>query len=130
MAETDRPVSPHLQIYRWQITMLTSILHRATGVANALGILLLVGWLIAAANGPEAYTHLRDVLASPPGLIILAGLTFSFCFHLGNGIRHLFWDLGLGFEKAQYFASGWTVVIASIVLTVVLVAIALSGGGA
>ena len=79
---------------------------------------------------PEAYTHLRDVLASPPGLIILVGLTFSFCLHLGNGIRHLFWDLGLGFEKAQYFASGWTVVIASIVLTVVLLAVAVTGGGA
>ncbi len=110
--------------------MLLSIMHRATGVANTVAILLLVGWLIAAANGPEAFTQLREVLASPPGLIVLAGLTFSFCYHLCNGVRHLIWDMGLGFEKAQYFASSWAVLIASAVLTVAAVAIGFPRGAA
>ena len=117
MPDADRPLSPHLQVYRWQITMVLSILHRATGVALSFGLLLLVLWLITAATGPEAYTRLRDLLATLPGLIVLVGLTFSLFFHICNGVRHLFWDVGMGFEKNQYHASGWMVVAVSLLLT-------------
>ncbi len=117
MSDVDRPLSPHLQVYRWQITMVMSIVHRATGVALAIGLMLLVLWVVAAATGPEAYTHLRELLATPLGLLILAGLTFALFFHLCNGVRHLFWDAGMGFEKNQYHASGWMVVVVSLVLT-------------
>lgn len=124
MPETNRPLSPHLQVYRWQITMLLSIMHRATGTALSAGILVFVGWLVAAAAGPEAYSQTREVLGSVPGLVVLAMVLFSFSFHLCNGIRHLFWDAGLGFEKQQYYASGWAVIVASIVLTLITVALA------
>ena len=124
MSEENRPLSPHLQIYRWQITMFLSILHRATGVAMALGLLLLGLWLVTAASGPEAYTRLRELLASPVGIIVLLGLAFSLFLHLCNGVRHLFWDAGLGFEKNQYRASGWMVVVASLALTAIAAMIA------
>ena len=128
MADIDRPLSPHLQIYRWRITMFLSIVHRMTGVAMALGLILLALWLMTAASGPEAYTRLRELLVSPAGSLILAGLAFSLFVHLGNGIRHLFWDAGLGFEKNQYRASGWTVVVASVALTVITLIIAAGAG--
>lgn len=121
MPDVDRPLSPHLQVYRWQITMVLSILHRATGVAMSLGLMLLVLWLITAATGPEAYTRMRELLVSPIGLFVLTGLTFSLFFHLCNGVRHLVWDVGLGFEKGQYQASGWMVVVVSLVLTLTVV---------
>lgn len=124
MPQPNRPLSPHLQVYRWQITMLLSILHRATGVALSTGIVLLVGWLLAAAAGPEAYTRLREVLGSVPGLVIVGGIVYSLAFHLCNGIRHLFWDAGLGFEKHEYYATGWTVVVASVLITTGVFALA------
>lgn len=122
MANVNRPLSPHLQVYRWQITMTLSILHRATGVAMSVGLLLMALWLIALASGPEPYTRLRDLLGSIPGVVILAGLCFAFSFHICNGIRHLFWDIGKGFEKNQYRASGWMVVIVSLLMTAGLLA--------
>jgi len=124
MPDTDRPLSPHLQVYRWQISMFLSILHRMTGVAMALGLLLLALWLATAATGPEAYTRLRELLTTLPGLLVLAGLVFSLFLHLSNGVRHLFWDAGLGFEKNQYHASGWVVVVASLALTTIVLVIA------
>ena len=123
MPDFDRPLSPHLQIYRWQITMVLSILHRATGVAMSLGLMLLVLCLITASTGPEAYTSLRELLSSPVGVLVLVGLTYALCFHLCNGVRHLFWDAGMGFEKAQFHASGWIVVIVSLVLTLAVILI-------
>lgn len=133
MSVTDRPLSPHLQIYRWQITMLLSIMHRATGIVLFFGLVLLAGWLVAVSAGPENYTRLRDGLVSPPGLAVLLLITYAFCYHLSNGIRHLFWDVGVGFEKRQYRASGWAVVIVSIVLTALVAAVAggvFAGAGA
>ncbi|MBT8136432.1 MAG: succinate dehydrogenase, cytochrome b556 subunit [Gammaproteobacteria bacterium] len=124
MSEANRPLSPHLQIYRWQITMFLSIMHRATGMAMAFGLLLLALWLITAASGPEAYTRLRELLASPVGIVVLLGLAFSLFLHLCNGVRHLFWDAGVGFEKNQYRASGWIVVVASLALTAIAAMIA------
>jgi succinate dehydrogenase / fumarate reductase cytochrome b subunit len=93
-----RPLSPHLQIYRWPITMVASIAHRATGLALAAGTLLLSWWLIAAATGPEAYGAFARVAGNPVGEIILFGFLWSLAFHLLNGVRHLAWDIGYGFR--------------------------------
>ncbi|MEL7450348.1 MAG: succinate dehydrogenase, cytochrome b556 subunit [Pseudomonadota bacterium] len=130
MAANQRPLSPHLQVYRPQITSVLSIFHRITGVILAFGAVMLVLWLVALANGPEGYTLLVEVLASPIGLLVLAGWTYAMFYHLCNGIRHLFWDAGVGFELSQAKTSGWIVVAASITLTVLVWAGALLGGGA
>lgn len=114
-----RPLSPHLQVYRPQLTSVLSILHRATGMALAAGTLLLVWWLIAAATGPEAFGAVQAFCQSWIGRLLLIGWTFSLFFHLCNGIRHLFWDVGYGFELGTTYASGWTVVAATIVLTAI-----------
>lgn len=98
MKTQDRPLSPHLQIYRWQWTMLYSILHRATGIALSAGTLLLVWWLLALASGPEAFAVARGFIGSIIGQIMLFGWTWSLMYHLGNGIRHLVWDAGYGFD--------------------------------
>lgn len=118
MARNDRPRSPDLQIYRPQLTSVLSITHRLTGVALSVGSPLLVGWLIVVAAGPSAYAPLQDFLGSWLGLLLLLGWTFSFFFHLCNGIRHLFWDAGYGFDLRTIYASGWAVVALSIGLTV------------
>jgi succinate dehydrogenase / fumarate reductase cytochrome b subunit len=94
-----------------------SITHRLTGVALSVGSPLLVGWLIAAAVGPPAYAALQGFLASWLGLLLLLGWTFSLFFHLCNGIRHLFWDAGQGFDLQTIYASGWAVLAISIGLT-------------
>lgn len=127
---TNRPLSPHLQIYRPQLTSVLSILHRITGVALAVGTILLVYWLIAAASGPEAFAVATGIIGSWIGLILLFGWTFALFFHLANGIRHLFWDAGLGFELKTVYASGWTVVVAAAALTLLafIAGFALMGG--
>jgi succinate dehydrogenase / fumarate reductase, cytochrome b subunit len=117
MAHDDRPLSPDLQIYRPQLTSVLSITHRLTGVALSVGSPLLVCWLIAAAAGPLAYSALHDFLASWLGLALLFAWTFSLFFHLCNGIRHLLWDAGYGFDLQTIYASGWAVVAISIGLT-------------
>lgn len=96
-----RPLSPHLQIWRWTITMAASITHRATGIALAGGTLFLVWWLIAAASGPDAYAVFARAAGHPVGEIILFGLVWSLAFHLLNGVRHLAWDLGYGFKMSS-----------------------------
>jgi succinate dehydrogenase cytochrome b subunit len=93
-----RPLSPHLQIYRWPITMAASITHRATGIALSLGTVLLAWWLIAAATGPDNYAVFMRAAANPIGEIVLFGFLWSLAFHLLNGIRHLAWDIGYGFH--------------------------------
>jgi succinate dehydrogenase / fumarate reductase cytochrome b subunit len=113
-----RPLSPHLQIYRWQIGNTLSILHRVTGVALALGLLALSYWLVSVAGGAAQYAAAASAFASPVGLIVLIGWTFAFLYHLLNGIRHLFWDAGLGFERTQRHASGWFAVLGALGLTV------------
>lgn len=117
MVRDDRPLSPDIQIYRPQLTSVLSITHRLTGIALSIGSPLLVFWLIAAAAGPSAYAPLHSFLASWLGLLVLLGWTFSFFFHLCNGIRHLFWDAGYGFDLQAIYASGWVVVALSIGLT-------------
>ena len=119
MNNNDRPLSPHLSVYRWPVTMVTSILHRATGVAMAVGFLVLVGWLFDAASGPEVYGGFLGVMNTTIGWVLLVGWSFAFFYHLANGIRHLVWDTGRGLEKEQATASAWFVIAASIVLTAI-----------
>ncbi|HXA69085.1 MAG TPA: succinate dehydrogenase, cytochrome b556 subunit [Stellaceae bacterium] len=116
----SRPLSPHLQIYRPQITSVLSISHRATGLALSVGTLLLVWWLVALARGPEAFASAQSLVGSWFGRLLLLGWTFSLFFHLANGIRHLCWDAGYGFEIKTATVSGWVVVAASAALTVIV----------
>ncbi len=113
----DRPLSPHLQVYRWPLSMAISILHRVTGVALCVGTLLLVWWLMAVAQGGEAHATFVVCLQSPLGVIALLGWTAAMMFHLLNGIRHLAWDAGWGFERATTEMTGWAVLIGTVVLT-------------
>ena len=101
-----RPLSPHVQVWRWHITMLSSILHRATGVALYAGALILAGWCVSLASGAECYGAYKAVLGSLPGKVVLFGLTFSAFYHLANGVRHLAWDLGLGFTPRTADTTG------------------------
>ena len=117
MANHTRPLSPHLQVYRWQLTMVLSITHRATGLVLSAAIIPLVGWLLAAAAGPEAFAAANAMFGSIPGQLGLVGVTFAFYYHLCNGIRHLVWDAGWWLDIPEVYASGWAVVAAAIVLT-------------
>lgn len=117
MPARARPLSPHLGIYRWQIGNTLSILHRLTGAALALGIVALCYWLISLASGDAAYGSAIRVLWSPLGILFLVGWTFSFLYHLLNGVRHLFWDAGYGFERTQRHLSGWIAVVGALALT-------------
>ncbi|MDX1517123.1 MAG: succinate dehydrogenase, cytochrome b556 subunit [Woeseiaceae bacterium] len=117
MNQPERPLSPHLTVYRWPVTMALSILHRTTGIAMSLGLLVFALWLIQAAAGPEQYQNFRAAMSHPIGILLLIGWTFAFFLHLGNGIRHLVWDAGYGFEKHQANASAWTVLGAAVLLT-------------
>jgi len=111
MDRVERPLSPHLQVYRPQITSVLSILHRATGVALSLGLIVLVYWLACLASGPAAYAQAQPLLGSGLLKLCYAGWAFCFFYHLANGIRHLIWDLGWGFEKNQISLGGWIVVV-------------------
>lgn len=126
MSADRRPLSPHLQIYKPQLTSVLSISHRASGVALAVGTLLLTWWLIAAAAGPEAFAVVQNFLGSWLGYLILFGFSYALMYHLCNGIRHLFWDAGWGFELETVYRSGWATVIASVALTVIAWAIAIA----
>ena len=112
-----RPLSPHLQVYNPQITSVLSILHRILGVALSFGSVFLIYWLSAAAYGPDAFARAQAFFGSPIGQLILLGLTFSLFYHLANGIRHLIWDVGLGFEMPMLRATGIVVVIIAFGLT-------------
>ncbi len=118
MDKAGRPLSPHLTIYRWPISMTLSILHRVTGVALSAGLIVLTAWLLALSSGAAAYSQVAALLQSIPGRLMLGGFSFAFFFHLCNGIRHLFWDVGKGFEMRQVTASAWSVVVASSALTI------------
>jgi succinate dehydrogenase / fumarate reductase, cytochrome b subunit len=130
MADTQRPLSPHLQIYRKQVQMMTSITHRATGIALAVGTLLVVCGLLHLATGEESFNHFKGVIGSPVGLILLLGWSWSLFYHLCNGIRHLVQDAGLGYEIPQFIRSSWLSVAGSIVLTVLVWAYVWMAGGA
>jgi succinate dehydrogenase / fumarate reductase, cytochrome b subunit len=114
----NRPLSPHLQIYKFQLTSVMSITHRATGIALAVGTLLLVWWIVAAAAGPDAFASAQSFIGSWLGLLLLFGWSVSLFYHLGNGIRHLFWDAGYGFDIENAYRSGWLTLAATAALTV------------
>jgi succinate dehydrogenase / fumarate reductase cytochrome b subunit len=130
MATMNRPLSPHIQIYRKQLTSGLSILHRATGVFLAIGTLAFVYCLWSLSAGPEAYTSAQALFGSVIGRLLLLGWVFSLAYHLSNGIRHLFWDAGKGFAIKAVYASGKAVLTLSILLTalVFVAAYAMRGG--
>lgn len=125
----NRPLSPHLSVYRPQITTVLSILHRGTGIVLSLSALLLVLWLAALSSGPEKFAKAQALVGNPLVQLVLLGGVFSFFYHLCNGVRHLFWDMGKGLTIESAYQSGWTVVIASLVLSAGVFAYALLGGG-
>jgi succinate dehydrogenase / fumarate reductase, cytochrome b subunit len=118
MASAQRPLSPHLQVYKPQITSVMSISHRASGIVLSAGSVALVFWLLALASGPAAFEAAQAIAGSWFGYLCL--LVWSFClfYHLANGIRHLAWDLGWGFEMRQVYATGWLTLVAAVGLTV------------
>jgi succinate dehydrogenase / fumarate reductase cytochrome b subunit len=130
MSTNERPLSPHLQIYRWQWTMAGSILHRATGVGLAVGTLLLVGWLLAMAEGPDRYAAYQGFIDHWFGRLLLFGWTWALFYHLCNGIRHLIWDTGSGLGLNVAAASGYAAAAASIILSVIAWVAAYSTMGA
>ena len=117
----DRPLSPHAGVYKFKYTIVSSFLNRITGLALTFGLLPLVYWLMALADGREAYARAAVVLANPFFKLIYLGLAFSFCYHLVAGFRHLIWDTGHGLEKRQSQQSAWIVIGVSVLLTAVLV---------
>ena len=119
MSNYDRPLSPHISIYRWPITMVLSILHRITGVALSVGFVVLVAWLFDAASGPEAYGVFMTAMDSVVGKLMLVAWSFAFFYHLSNGARHLMWDIGRGLEKSQVNLSSWLVLVMAVALTAV-----------
>ncbi|MEM6649131.1 MAG: succinate dehydrogenase, cytochrome b556 subunit [Pseudomonadota bacterium] len=125
----DRPLSPHLQIWGWTITMASSIAQRATGIALYAGSLLFVAWLTAAALGEEAFNFINGILGSPLGLIILIGFTWAQMFHMSKGILHLVWDGGHLLSKGQGKKAATVVFAMSALLTIIIWAVALGLGG-
>ena len=117
MLSNSMPISPHIGIYRWQITMTLSILHRLSGLVLLSGALGLVYWLVALALGPQTFAQAGWFFHSWLGQLLLCVWSLAFFFHLLNGIRHLAWDAGFGFSKRVYRASGWVVVVCALVLT-------------
>jgi succinate dehydrogenase / fumarate reductase cytochrome b subunit len=130
MATRERPLSPHLQVYRWQITMTMSILHRVSGVILTVGAFVLAWWLLAVATGGDAYVRAAGCLASPLGKFALFGFSLALVYHLLNGIRHLLWDAGWGFEIPEFYRTGWTVAVLTLALTAAIWFVALGGGAA
>ena len=115
-----RPMSPHLQIWRWPVTMATSILHRITGVGLGFGTLLLTWWLVAGAKSDRAWDIVQWFLGTPIGILCLFGWTLSLVYHLCSGIRHLLWDTGWGFEKRDYTVASYVIFTVTIVVTLLI----------
>lgn len=125
MSTPVRPLSPHLQIYRRSYTMVLSILHRATGLALSVGLVLLAAWLLALASGPGPYQRVTALLDSWLGLTVLAGLAASFCYHFVTGIRHLVFDTGHCLERREARRSAVLVIVAALVLALLVLWMAL-----
>ena len=117
MASRQRPISPHIQVYRWQVQMVTSILHRATGIVLVAGSLLFAWGLWALAAGPEQWAGFSECARSIPGFVVLFGWSWAFAYHLANGIRHVIQDAGWGFAIPEFIRNSWTTIIASLVIT-------------
>lgn len=115
-----RPIAPHAQIYRWPITMGTSILHRITGVGLAGGSIILAWWLVSVSMGPDSYATFADVASSWLGRFVLFGFTLSLVYHALNGLRHLMWDAGIGMNLASASRSGITVYVLAVIATLLI----------
>ncbi len=129
-AQPERPLSPHLTIFRPYINMVMSILHRITGTANYFGTLLLAAWLTATASGPDGFLAANEWAASPIGLLVLFGYSWSLIHHALGGIRHFVWDTGRGFELAAVRAMSWGTMVGSVTLTAIVWGIGLIKWGA
>lgn len=119
----NRPLSPHLQIWRWHATMASSIFHRVTGVGNYIGALLVTAWLVLLASGPEAYALWENLRAGPLGILVtlaLAAFTLSLVYHMLNGIRHLIWDMGVGYDPKGSNLRSIVIMITSVVVTALI----------
>lgn len=127
MAQRERPLSPHLQVYRWQITMVMSILHRVSGIVLTLGAFGLAWWLLAMAAGGEQAAFAAACLGSPFGRVALFGFSLALVYHLLNGIRHLLWDIGWGYEIPELYKSGYIVAALTVVFTALIWIVALGG---
>ena len=121
MAMVEGPLSPHLQVYKPQLTSILSITHRGTGVFLSLGSLIFAYWLMSVAAGPVKYAEFVGHASAWYGQLILLGFAFSFYYHLCNGIRHLFWDIGAGLEIDTAYKSGYLVIFSSVLLTLTTV---------
>jgi succinate dehydrogenase / fumarate reductase cytochrome b subunit len=115
-----RPLSPHLQVWRWHVTMFCSILNRATGIALYGGLLILAGWALALGAGPDAYGWYMGLLGSVIGRIVMFGLTFSLFFHLAGGIRHLVWDVGYGYDPKVADMTGAAAIAFAVAATIAI----------
>lgn len=130
MANTQRPLSPHIQVYRWQVQMVSSILHRATGIALSVGTLLVVCGLIELATGEDSFNEYKSLIGSPIGMLLLLGWSWALFYHLCNGIRHLIQDSGAGYTIPQFVRSSWLSAVGSVVLTVLTWIYVMMAGGA
>jgi succinate dehydrogenase / fumarate reductase, cytochrome b subunit len=128
-AKIDRPLSPHLQIYRPLINMVMSILHRITGAALYFGTLILAVWLVAAASGPEAFQTVNSYLDTWPGRIVMFGYTWALIHHGLGGIRHFIWDFGVGYEHETIDLLSWGTIVMSVLLTALVWFFAIRGLG-
>ncbi len=115
-----RPMSPHLGVYRLQLSMVLSGMYRISGIVSSVATLLLVWWLVAAATGPKSFAVVQGVVANPLGLLVLFGWTLAVVFHTVGGLRHLAWDAGYGFAKDVFNRTGPIVIAASVVLTLLI----------
>lgn len=115
----QRPLSPHLQVYRPQMTSVLSIMHRMAGVALAFGTLMVVWWLVAAAMGAEQYNTAMAFAETKIGTFMLFGWSVALFYHLSNGVRHLFWDLGYLFDIQHAYKAGYLVLLSTIILSAI-----------
>ena len=132
MATRERPISPHLQVYRWQVQMVTSILHRATGVILVAAAFALACGLAALAGGADSWSRFVACLGSPLGWLFTAGVVWALSYHLINGVRHLLQDAGLGFSIPDFVRNSWVSIVGSVLLAALILAVVVSrlGGAA
>ncbi len=114
-----RPLSPHLQVYKPQLTSILSILHRGTGIVLSIGSIFLVSWILVLTLGESAYQIYSQLVNNWFGKLVIFGFTFGLFYHLSNGIRHLFWDAGYGYDLKDAYVSGFAVIFSSISLTLI-----------
>ena len=129
MRKMERPLSPHLQVYRPQLNSVMSISHRLTGILLGAGTLFLVYWLASLSGGVDHYANIKPLVGSFFGQAVLMGWTFALFYHLCNGVRHLFWDAGYGYALDVAHVSGWIAMMASVILTALLWGVVYLGPG-